>query len=357
MEIGRSLSTEGRITFLKKCPACGGNHLKKSRQYFDSHLAICEECRLVFVNPRPTEDWIDSYYAGSPVYGAGITDNGWFGSPQERLMELKMPESFKKYNTAILDDIETYMRPGKILDIGCSIGTLLRFARDRGWTVNGLEAAKDAAAYARNHHGLIVYTSGLSELYSERTSYDCITMIHVLEHLTDFQLYLTEAWHLLKEKGILYIRVPNFSSLKYKLAGQHYFLHVPEHITWFSLNSMHHLLDKHKFKMIANRTCCFSNDPYFYFGIIKRLNIASLLFKLLGYDNKQWKEDDNGTIRNEHNNTKPISKKYSYVDKMTKFLNLFWPKKLVTFSGAGDELVVIAQKNTRQSTDQKNDHS
>jgi 2-polyprenyl-3-methyl-5-hydroxy-6-metoxy-1,4-benzoquinol methylase len=298
------------------------------------------------MNPRPKEDWINSYYENSPVYDLNREENVWFGSPQERSLQLKYPESFNRYNKAILEEIETYVRPGRMLDIGCSIGTLLRLARERGWKVSGLELAEDIAGFAHAEYDLEVYTSDLRQLSLERDSYDCITMIHVLEHLADLGSYLTEIYRLLRQGGILYIRTPNWHSFKYKLAGQYYFLHVPEHLTWFSLSSLTYLLEKHKFKIIEKTVSCFSNDPYFYFGIIKRLKLDSLIFKILGYDNKQWKEEDKINIQNNHTDAKRTSTTYGCIDKITKFFNFFWPNKIISFSGMGDELIAIAQKNT-----------
>ena len=340
----------GHMFFIEKCPVCTETRFKQYRQYFDSYLVKCENCQLVFMNPRPPKDWIDAYYRNSSIHDQTVADNKWFGSPQERLLEFKYPKSFKRYNSAIIDDIQTYVKPGNILDIGCSMGTLLRLARDRGWMVSGLEPAEEVAAYTSKAYDLVVYTSDLCRLHLESDSYDCITMIHVLEHLTDLKLYLTEAYRLLKQDGILYIRVPNLNSFKYKLVGQYYFFHVPEHLTWFSLNSLGYLLEKHKFKMIENHTSCYSNDPYFYFGIIKQLNLDSLLFNVLGYDSKQWKEEDNGNIGDKRTYTKPKSKMYGYIDKITKFLNFFWPNYLITLVGMGDELIVIAQKSAGGET-------
>lgn len=339
-----------QMVFLKGCPACEEAQFKHYYPYFETNLVRCLKCGLIFANPRPTDAWIMGYYASSPVFKQEAQETSWFGSPQERVMEVKHPEGFRKYNMMILDDIKHFTKPGRILDVGCSTGTLLRMAKDAGWEVLGIEPSEAAASYAREKHNIEVRAIELDSLGLTDSSYDCVTMIHVLEHLTNLQTCLDRVWSFLKNQGIFYLRVPNVNSMKYRLIRSDYFLHVPEHLTWFSYTAAKILLEMHGFKVIKAYTSCFSNDPYFYFGIVKRLKLHKLLFSMLRYNNKQWKEEDGSLDRLKIAVDKPKSKRYSFVERTTQLLNIFWPKRLISYLGMGDELVLVAKKSTRIET-------
>jgi len=277
------------MNYLQKCPVCTGYQFKHFRKYFESYLVECKNCKFVFMNPIPTEDWINRYYQQSSLLDENNEHNDWWGSPgsaQERVLEFKYPKSFERRTNEMLNSIEEYIKPGKMLDIGCSLGTLLKVAKGRGWETTGIELAREVSKYSHEKYGLDIYTSDLLELGLKENSFDCITMVHVLEHLTNLHEYMNEVYRLLKPDAILYIRVPNLNSLKYKLAGQYYFLHVSEHISFFSIDSLSQLLRMNGFTILQGYTHDITNDPYFYFGIVKRIKMDNILFKILGCDKK-----------------------------------------------------------------------
>ncbi|OHB75302.1 MAG: hypothetical protein A2Z34_09610 [Planctomycetes bacterium RBG_16_59_8] len=109
---------------------------------------------------------------------------------------------------------------GSLLDIGCGNGESLalmgvpgKFTKVCGVDISG-EAI--AAARAKGIDAAVIDLNGAS-LPFESGSFDCVTILAVLEHLFDPHHVLREIRRVLKEGGTLVINVPNAASFSNRL--------------------------------------------------------------------------------------------------------------------------------------------
>lgn len=107
-----------------------------------------------------------------------------------------------------LDRIEALAGRGRLLDVGCGCGFFLREALKRGWDARGLDPSRESIDYLRAMLGP-VGTAGTLEDCDPDERYDAVTMINVLDHLVDPWKDVARAAALLREGGVLYVRVPN----------------------------------------------------------------------------------------------------------------------------------------------------
>lgn len=102
----------------------------------------------------------------------------------------------------------------RLLDIGCDTGSLLCVARDDfGMQVTGLEISERAAEVARSRNGLNVVVGTMESTGLAPESFDYITMIDLIEHVSDPLALLKSARRLLRPGGRLYIMTPNHDAL------------------------------------------------------------------------------------------------------------------------------------------------
>ena len=91
--------------------------------------------------------------------------------------------------------------------------------------------------------GLDVYEN--IEQVSSKAPFDCITMWHSLEHMTDPKATLRRLSILLKPDGYLFIAVPCSSSFQARVFKHHWIpLDVPRHLYGFNLKSLRLCLEK-----------------------------------------------------------------------------------------------------------------
>ena len=137
-----------------------------------------------------------------------------------------------------------------LFDVGFGYAQALRYFRDKGVTVSGLDPAPQGVAYARGE-GLDVYQAGIEDFscVGERR-FDVVTLLNVLEHLRHPPQTLRNiADKLLKPGGLLVVDVPNEFNDFQTIANDEFGLGEwwvcpPAHLNYFSCSSLKVLLDK-----------------------------------------------------------------------------------------------------------------
>ncbi|GIV83545.1 MAG: hypothetical protein KatS3mg052_0552 [Candidatus Roseilinea sp.] len=127
---------------------------------------------------------------------------------------LYLPEqaAFLKMFASTLDRLQPFKASGKLLDIGCGPGLLLKVALERGYSAHGCDISEWATAFARSQ-GLDVRTGVLQELQYRTGEFDIVVLNHTLEHMPDPLGTLHEVYRILANDGALLVGVPNFASL------------------------------------------------------------------------------------------------------------------------------------------------
>ena len=130
---------------------------------------------------------------------------------------------------------------GRLLDVGCSIGTLMGVARELGWEVEGLEPNPKAVNLARKQ-GFSIHEGFLTaeQIRELPGGYQCVVMSDVIEHISDPVEALRLANELLEPGGFLLVSTPNLESFwcrKFQLKPA-------EHLFLFSSDNLRTLLER-----------------------------------------------------------------------------------------------------------------
>ncbi len=191
------------------CPVCD----KDNSSYICNErgsigIVKCNSCNLIYVNPR-VKNSTTNYHGKSEIYAeeARLIFNG----KKRHHRDVNYEYELKK--------IQSYKRSGKLLDIGCNMGFFLRKARDLGFDSYGIDASPSLSDIARTRFGLNVKTSFFSAQEYEANTFDVVTLIDVLEHISNPVALLKEVNHVLNDNGIVCIKVPNgnYNYLKFKI--------------------------------------------------------------------------------------------------------------------------------------------
>jgi SAM-dependent methyltransferase len=247
-------------------------------------LVRCQQCGLIYQNPRPNETEIAGYYPDD-YYPAGDTGTRrkvdrlfkrisnalknaimveFYGYPPSTDTSSNYWKSWFR-RVALLPEywhlqlvgreILPYRGEGRILDVGCGPGKLLRVLRERGWDAYGVDFSAVAVAEARQQ-GLKVELGDLFRAQYENRFFDVVLFNHSLEHMFRPLEMLREAYRILKSDGELVIYIPNASSFEARLFGR-WWVHwdLPRHLYHFGPDTLARLLRQagfHKFQMKSN---------------------------------------------------------------------------------------------------------
>ena len=228
------------------CPICERDEAELLFNKDSLSVVACKTCRLRYVNPRVDrqtleEGYSEAYYPPDKVERIRTDSMEWL-QMSERLTELEKQHHGK----------------GRLLDVGCGIGTFLHLARERGWESYGVDPSKSGSDFAQEVHKLDVQCGDLFDADFPSAHFDAITLYHVLEHISELNPFVSELRRILKPAGsekkasTLVIEVPNGEGLQSRLQKADWpYVHPRDHLYYFSAHSLPKLLRKHGFRNIT----------------------------------------------------------------------------------------------------------
>jgi SAM-dependent methyltransferase len=143
---------------------------------------------------------------------------------------------------------------GKLLDVGCGDGRFLRYVKEQGFEVWGIDFDKKSVENARRNLGIdTVFAMSLEEFYEhakeKNLKFDVITFFEVLEHQDKPREFLEMVKGLLKEGGYIAGSVPDRERLLVEEFWKHFHGdHPPHHFLRFSKSSLEKALNSAGFK-------------------------------------------------------------------------------------------------------------
>lgn len=223
-----------------RCVVCGDT---SARTLFRPRLSPgpvvrCHNCGLVYV--YPVEHLERFYHDDTPGREPSLEERA---EEERHLYHYLSEEGWKRQNLArVLDEIEMFCPPGRLLDLGCYCGLLLDPARARGWDAVGVEPEETSRRYAVEHLGLNVFGGTLGQVAFPPDSFDVVVSLQVFEHLLDPKETLYQITRVLKPGGLLVVEVPSIDNLGFRLLGRWHRHFARHHLFFFSRQTLTRLL-------------------------------------------------------------------------------------------------------------------
>lgn len=248
------LADENIIDTNLLCHICGEHKLKLFSNYQTlprvtsdcspwregGRLGICDSC-LCVQNPvdKSWQSETNEIYSRYQIYRQSA------GSEQGVVSEGKVlvPRSEK-----IFQHIKDYLdldKNGRLLDIGCANGELLRyfFTLAPHWKMVGFEIDDKRRDDVLSINGVEAFCSGSLDNINNR--FDLITLIHVLEHLPNPKEWLKNINKLLNPGGHILIQLPDPKQNPFNLL-------VADHCSHFIMHDVIHLVKEAGYRVVIS---------------------------------------------------------------------------------------------------------
>lgn len=270
------------------CPLCGGPGVPLHRGLHDRFapgpeewaLSRCADpgCALLWLDPMPLEEDIgnayhDGYYTHRDVDSAPTWYRACYRWLKQGYLAWRFgyrlestPRSQRLLGLSVClyprrrVDIDAsvmhlpFRRGGRLLEVGCGGGSVLKVLRDLGWEVEGVDFDPGAVANARGK-GLRVHLGRLEAMRFDSGRFDAIVMSHVIEHVHDPRGLLLEARRILGPDGTLVVLTPNAGSLAHRLfQASAYYLDPPRHLHVFNPGNLRKLVEEAGFSVTRLET-------------------------------------------------------------------------------------------------------
>ncbi|HEX8652186.1 MAG TPA: class I SAM-dependent methyltransferase [Pyrinomonadaceae bacterium] len=204
----------------------------------------CRDCKVAYTSPTLIPE-------SNPYAKASAKEYFQLHDSQQKILQGEVLAAFAE---------KVLGGPGRMLELGCGRGELLKGALNRGWSVYGVEMTEDFAQVARSH-GVEVECSSIEDCRSLDRTYDVILLAAILEHLYDPMETLKRVRNSCRPGGLVLIDVPNESSLTMRIGnlymrarGRDWATNLsptfsPFHVVGFSPTSLRHALSSAGFRV------------------------------------------------------------------------------------------------------------
>lgn len=203
------------------------------------------------VRKRPTEAELARYYQDKYYQEGSVQYQDTYSEEELSYLRGEALEYIE-----ILSQ-ELRVENGKILDVGCGEGWVLKTFKDAGWEAHGLDYS--SFAITKFHPELLAnFIEGdfVKTLSSVTEKFDLIVLKNVVEHVLDPHGLLSMIREKLLPSGVLVIKAPNdFSRLQnylieHNLIQNEFWVTPPEHLNYFGHKTLNNLLESVGYKCV-----------------------------------------------------------------------------------------------------------
>jgi 2-polyprenyl-3-methyl-5-hydroxy-6-metoxy-1,4-benzoquinol methylase len=236
-----------------RCPLCEADHYRvrfdstltepidPQRHYTSTsrefgrfgRIVECVSCGIVYMNPRP------HHLAVQDAYG-DVEDERYVEEEEGRVATFS--ES--------LGHVRRYASSGRLLDVGCHVGTFIALAEQAGFEVAGVEPSRWAARRAGQRVRGPVHVGVVEDTPLPEGTYDVVTMWDVIEHLPDPSSTLRAVHSALRPGGVFAITTMDVEALFPRIVGRRWPWYMQMHLVYFSRRTLGELLRRSGFEIV-----------------------------------------------------------------------------------------------------------
>ena len=220
-------------------------------------------------HPKPQPEDLDSYYNSQDYISHTNSKRSFFERVYHSIRFFTV-----RQKVSLINSFKTASKT--LLDVGCGTGTFLSHANRQSWNVTGVEPNLEARFNCDPDIKSFVFTVEELKRFS-KSSFDVITLWHVMEHIYNLEEQMDLICSLLKTEGKLVLALPNYKSFDSKYYKNYWAaFDVPRHLYHFNQNSIETFFLDKGLRLVKTKPMLF--DAFYVSILSERLKENKLSF-------------------------------------------------------------------------------
>lgn len=260
--------TAVQINYRVNCPICDSTRLRYLFISYGYPICRCMDCNLLFRNPQPSDEALETIYAAGEDLGDETED------AKQGVVSMRMATA-RLYLKELI--AYTGRATGELLEIGCGTGEFLAAAQNAGFEVMGLEKSPEATEMANARlGGSYVRCGTLDQAHFPRHAFDVCVLCDVLGHLRDPLEALERVHAILKPGGVIFLTTPSLESWSAKLMGRSWMELKLKDLTFFSPATIENALARIGFQRVSIKPNEKIITPEYVYHRLKRFEVPAV---------------------------------------------------------------------------------
>lgn len=190
------------------CPICGESNLETRAPPRRPVYCFCKNCGHHFIDPRDADIESSFLKAQTNYYGdESILLDDRLAIFEGEIMEERY-RAFRQYLAGIFE----------VVEVGPGAGHVLKWLKDHGHRVTGVEHSKALADQLATRLDISVINAEFEEHTFRNSSFDSFCSFHVIEHVRNPLAHLEKAHAMVRPGGFAFIATPNGLSWEQRAA-------------------------------------------------------------------------------------------------------------------------------------------
>ena len=232
------------------CPACGSNRLSNQFKKLGFIYQQCDECKTLFVNPRPQHKDLVKFYSNS------ISATYWINEFFKPVEKIRTEKIFYPRAEWVANYFREGVRNWTIGDIGAGFGIFLQELR-KHWGNNkyiAIEPSREQCDICKSKE-LNFICSAVEDIKNTDNTFDFLTSFELFEHLQNPAHFLESVHKLLKHHGYFLFTTLNGQGFDIQVLWEKSkSVSPPHHLNFFNTQSIVILLEKYNFRVVKVST-------------------------------------------------------------------------------------------------------
>lgn len=238
--------------FDTNCPACNSKKKKNVFIKFGMNYFECENCKSLFVSPRPSEEQISEYFRSSKAMSFW-KEHFYKETTPDRVRIMFGPRA-----VWIADLTEKYFeKPKQLIDVKSKSGEFIKEIHKLNLFQKKvlLDPLIDMDKSPMSNNELQIINESIETASKGLICGDAITAFEVIDRVSNPEQFLIQAKSMLKDKGLLFLTTSTISGFDLQILwNQSKNIFPPDHMNLFSIEGITELINKCGFEIIEMST-------------------------------------------------------------------------------------------------------